>query len=105
MKRLPMHLRPKTRKWINRIQREYELEHRHVLLLIAAGEALDRCAEAREKLEAEGLTVKDRFNQLRAHPMIAVERDSRIAFARLLREVGLDDAAAEPPRVPRIGGK
>ena len=36
----------------------------------------------------------------RAHPAIAIERDSRLAFARLIRELALD---AEPPHAWRAG--
>lgn len=90
-----------TRKWIYRIQRNWDLEERHIRLLILAGEAWDRGQEARERIAAEGMTVKDRFEQLKPHPAVAIERDSRISFARLLREVGLDLAEAEPPRPPR----
>jgi phage terminase small subunit len=87
------------------LQREFELEDHHVRLLILAGEAWDRCCQARERIEAEGLTIKDRFDQMKPHPAVAIERDSRIAFARMLREVGLDVENTEPPRAPRIGGR
>ena len=100
-----MHLQYKTRKWIYRVMRDYELEERHIRLLVLAGEAWDRGQEAREKIATEGLTIRDRFAQLRPHPAVAIERDSRIAFARLVREVGLDTEDAEPSRPPRIGRK
>ena len=105
MKKLPSHLKRNTRSWIHGLMREYELEDHHIRLLILAGEAWDRCCQAREQIEREGLTVKDRFDQVRAHPAVAIERDSRIAFARMLRETGLEIETAEPPRAPRIGGR
>jgi len=100
-----MHLKPATRRWIYNLQREYELEDHHLRLLILAGEAWDRCCQARELIELEGVTIKDRFDQLRPHPAVAIERDSRIAFARMLRETGLEVEGAEPPRAPRVGGR
>ena len=82
---------------------EYELEDHHIRLLILAGEAWERCCQARELIAKEGLTVKDRFEQDRPHPAVAIERDSRTAFARMLRETGLEVEGAEPPRAPRVG--
>jgi phage terminase small subunit len=63
-------------------------------LLTLAAEAWDRCQQAREALAKHGLTFEDRFGCPRSRPEIAVERDSRLAFARLLRELDLD---VEPP--------
>jgi phage terminase small subunit len=85
------HLRPATRRWVRETAGEYVLEPHHERLLVLAGEAWDRCEQARETLAQEGLVAYDRFGQSRSHPCIAVERDSRIAFARLLRDLGLDD--------------
>jgi hypothetical protein len=64
-------------------------------LLTLAGEAWDRCEQARTLLATHGLTYADRFGQPRSRPEVAIERDSRIAFARLIRELSLD---VEPPR-------
>lgn len=84
---------------------DFLLEPHHVKLLTLAAEAWDRCQQARELLDAEGLTYLDRFHAPRARPEVAVERDSRIAFARLLRELGLDiEAPAETPRAATVQG-
>jgi P27 family predicted phage terminase small subunit len=103
--RAPSHLRNETRRWWRDVLDRYELEPHHLRLLQAAAEAWDRREQAREALAEHGLTYADRFNQPRARPEVAVERDARIAFARLVRELGLD---VEPPRElgrpPRIGG-
>jgi len=100
----PEHLRTATKKWWAGVLREYDLEPHHVRLLTLAAESWDRCQEAREAIADHGLTFVDRFDQPRARPEVAIERDSRIAFARLLRELALD---VEPPptsRPPRAGG-
>jgi len=83
----PGHLKVKTRRWFKSVVRSYYLEQHHVRLLIMACEAWDRNVEARERIAQDGAYVRDRWDCLKLHPAIAVERDSRIAFARLIREL------------------
>ena len=102
----PAHLRPPTKRWFSHVVGLYALEEHHVKLLTLAAESWDRCQEAREILQKSGLTYLDRFQQPRARPEVAIERDSRLAFARLLRELALD--VIEPGtenRPPIIAGK
>ena len=103
MKRAPGHLKPKTKKWWSSVVRDWHLEPHHIRLLTLAAESWDRCQDARELIADEGLTIMDRFNQTRAHPAVAIERDSRLAFARLLRELQLDIEEPEEARPPRFG--
>ena len=99
----PSHLRPDTRRWFLSVLKDFDLEPHHLKLLTLAAEAWDRGEEAREAIATDGAYVHDRFGQLKAHPAVAVERDSRIGFARLLRELALDVAAPGESRPPRIG--
>jgi phage terminase small subunit len=101
-KRAPEHLQPATQKWWRAVVKEWSLDEHHIKLLTLAGEAWDRCVQARETLAQEGTTFLDRFDQPRARPEIGIERDSRIAFSRLLRELDLDGAVATPSRPPAI---
>lgn len=101
--RAPEHLQPGTRRWWAKICRTYALESHHLRLLTLAGEAWDRGQEARALVTKEGLLTLDRFGQARAHPAVAIERDSRIAFARLVRELGLDTEGPPEARPPRVG--
>lgn len=82
---------------------EFELGDHHVRLLTLAAQAWDRAEEAREALAEHGTTYTDRFGQPRARPEVAIERDARLAFARLLRELDLDGEPAPAPRPPRRG--
>ena len=99
----PPHLRPTTREWFNSVLAGYELEEHHLRLLTLAGEAWDRGQQAREVLDKEGLTYIDRFGAPRVRPEAAIERDSRIAFARLIREMALDaEPSPDPSRPPAL---
>jgi phage terminase small subunit len=100
----PEHLQEPTREWFCRVVADYHLEPHHLRLLSLACEAWDRCTQARVALAEHGLTYTDRFKQPRARPEVAIERDSRIAFARLLRELALDIEEPESPRPPNIRG-
>jgi P27 family predicted phage terminase small subunit len=102
----PRHLQPATRKWWEAVAAEYQLESHHERLLSLAAESWDRCQEARKILDAQGMTYADRFGAPRARPEVAIERDSRVAFARLLRELGLDiEPPADPARPTRLRGQ
>jgi phage terminase small subunit len=100
----PPHLRPTTRKWWLAVCGEWELEDHHKRLLTLAGEAWDRCCQARAAIDEHGQTYTDRFGVPRVRPEIAIERDSRLAFARLLRELCLDQVSPPEGRPPRVGG-
>lgn len=100
----PTHLSKPTQKWWREIVAEYDLESQHLRILQMACEAWDRCEQARKVIAEEGMTFKDRFGQIKARPEIAIERDNRIAFARLMRELALDGASPDESRPPRIGG-
>jgi hypothetical protein len=99
---IPKHLRTATRRWIRQIIDDFDLESHHFRVLIRTAEAWDRGEQAREQLEAEGLTDVDRYGTPKAHPCVAIERDSRIAFFRGIRELALDvETPASTPRMPR----
>jgi phage terminase small subunit len=97
----PAHLNADTGHWWASVMREYQLEPHHVRLLTLACEAYDSAQEAREVLQLEGKVYVDRFDQPKPRPEVAIQRDSAIGFARMLRELDLDIAAptdrARPP--------
>jgi P27 family predicted phage terminase small subunit len=101
----PRHLTAATRQWWQSVTRDYDLEPHHYKLLQALCEAWDRLQQARETLARDGLTVVAGEGGIKAHPCVAIERDSRIGFARLLRELGLDtEPPADTPRAPPLRG-
>lgn len=103
--RAPRHLKAATRAWFREVSENFVLEPHHVRLLQLACEAWDRSVQAREALAKNGLTFADRYGSPRTRPEVAVERDSRLAFARLVRELALDvSPPPETARPPRLGG-
>jgi phage terminase small subunit len=99
----PKHLKPDTAAWFEHVLLDYELQDHHVRLLTLAAQAWDRAEQARQLLAEKGLTFDDRFEQPHARPEVAIERDSRIAFARLLRELCLDIDPPAERRPPALG--
>jgi P27 family predicted phage terminase small subunit len=95
----PAHLSVSAREWWRTTVERFILEEHHLRLLQLACESWDRCQAARQILETEGLTVQNEAG-IKPHPCIAIERDSRLAVARLIRELDLD---TEPPTANRFG--
>src|SRR5882672_6190490 len=94
----PPHLSDITRRWWQSVLAEYALEPHHLHLLKLACEALDRAEQARQALATNGTTYTDRFGAPRLRPEVSIERDSRLSFARLCRELDLDTETAVSPR-------
>jgi P27 family predicted phage terminase small subunit len=86
----PPHLSKETAAWWADVLAEYDFEGHHIKLLTKACEAFDRSEQARKAILKHGLTFDDRFGSPHARPEVAIERDSRLAFARLVREIGMD---------------
>jgi phage terminase small subunit len=93
------------------VHQDYDLEEHHSRLLTMACEAWDRAREAREIMAKDGIFVGGREAAVRPHPCIAIERDSRIAFARLVAQLNLDGEPSEidpnvraARRSTRVGG-
>ena len=97
--RPPRHLSREAAQWWADVVAVYMLEGHHLKLLSMAAETFDRYAAARDRLNAEGVTVEGREGGMRPHPCIAIERDARSAFAALVKQLALDDVG-EPKRSP-----
>ena len=100
----PRHLAVATRRWVEQIATDYVLESHHLRLLLLAGESWDRVTQARATVKAEGLTIDGRFGK-KIHPAVLIEKDNKILFALMIRELGLDADAPDATRPPRIGGR
>ena len=69
---------------------EYQLEQHHLKLLQLAAESWDRASQAREALAASGLTFIDDRRNVRANPLVSVEKDAKMMFMRALGALQLD---------------
>ncbi len=85
----PEHLSKQTQEFWVWASDEYQLNRDELHLLLMACEAMDRCIQARKRIAKQGLTYNDRFGQPKSRPEVAIERDSRLAFARLVKQLGL----------------
>ena len=82
---------------------EYELSAHHVDILRQAADTIDRIDYSQRILKEAGDYFLDKFGQPKAHPATRTLRDDKIVFARLCRELALDDdASASDIRIPRI---
>ncbi len=89
--RVPRHLTTESKKLFKHVVGSYDLQQHQLKTLRLACEALDRATQAREIINEKGMTLLDRFEQEKPRPEIAIERDSRISYARLMRELYLED--------------
>ena len=81
----PKHLTVEAAGWGQRITPQWELDTPALLLLESALESFDRMRQAQRKLRKEGTQIKDRFGQVKQHPAILTERDSKSLMLRQLK--------------------
>ncbi len=97
----PAHLSRAARKWWSGVMESYEIEDHAVAIVTAAAEAMDRKEQARLTLLKEGLTSECR-DGVKTHPCVAIERDSRLAFLRAVRELCLSAEDPDETRGPGL---
>lgn len=83
----PSHLSQETRSIWEKVIGKWALDDGAMVILESALESFDRMRQAQAILKRDGLTVEDRFEQVKAHPLLLVERDSRNSMARLFRQL------------------
>jgi hypothetical protein len=90
---MPKHLRDAGRAlWLG-VRRDFTLTDAAALALLqVAAEARDRAGSARERIDADGPLLLDRFGKVKPHPLLGIERDSRAAVVAALRALGVADA-------------
>lgn len=96
----PFHLTPSSQVLWSQIIKGRTFEAQDLKTLQCALEALDRAEQARLAILEFGLVFTDGKGMVRSRPEIAVERDSRTAFLRAMRELHLEPPRVPPPRAP-----
>jgi phage terminase small subunit len=100
--RPPANLSREAREVWTATCREFDLEAHHLAILRAACRELSRAEEAETIVGRDGLILKTPRGDSKPHPAAGVARNARIAAARLLRELALDETrnpyANRPPR-------
>ena len=75
------------------------------LLLLSAMRCFDRVEDARSLLAKDGITVTDRWGQVKCHPAVTVERDARSGMLASLKALNLDiEPKRDRPGRPPSGG-
>jgi P27 family predicted phage terminase small subunit len=87
----PAHLgEPERLIWAS-VFADFKLETGASIAVLKTALEAHQCArEARERIKADGMVVAGRDGQIKAHPLLATERDARQAWLYGLRTLGLD---------------
>lgn len=89
--RAPIHLSKEAKGIWKDILSEYSIDDAAGLRILRVSlESFDRAQAARETIDKEGMTVTDKFLQVKPHPLLPIERDSRAAFLAGLKALNLD---------------
>ena len=98
----PTYLKPDTQRFYERVVSDYHFEEHHVKLLESACQAWDEYQDAIAAIREHGQVFVNRHGEPRPRPEIAIARNARLNFARLMRELQLDHSDIEDARLPRL---
>jgi phage terminase small subunit len=97
----PAGLSPAAKSWWKKLTDEYGIDDQAGLLILeTAMRAMDRMAMAGALVDKHGAVIVDKFQQLKANPACAVERDSRAAMMGALKNLNLDLEPLSAPGRP-----
>ena len=84
---------------------EYDIADEGGYQVLQVGlEAFSRMRECQKQIGLDGITTTDRFGQVKAHPLLACERDARAQYLAALKALNLDMEPANHV-IGRPGGK
>jgi len=87
----PDHLTKEAQSWWEQLMEEFNLDDPGArLLLQTACECYDRMKQAQATVKKEGASFRDRFDQVKSHPLLVVERDARSQMILAIKSLNLD---------------
>lgn len=87
----PEHLSDDAKLFFENMVTEYGMKDAAGLkILLAACQAWDRAESARKQIDIDGLTIKDKWGQVKNHPLLPIERDSRSAFITAMKALKIE---------------
>jgi P27 family predicted phage terminase small subunit len=100
--RAPAGLSAAIRAWWKQVNEMYSFQQHELELLRLACFSLQRGEQAREAIAKAGLTYEDAHKVVRPNPAILVERNATAQFAKLCRQLKLDELAESQARPASI---
>jgi hypothetical protein len=88
-------LKEGSKRWFRAIVDDYEPSHAEIRLLETACRAHDRAEQCRRLVDKQGVTVKDRFGQVKIHPALVEERQQRDLCRRAISNLSFDAESPE----------
>ena len=67
-----------------------------------AAHTWDEIIECHKVIKSQGMFIEDRFGQLKENPALKTERDLKVVFCRILRELNLDIEPGKESRLPSL---
>jgi phage terminase small subunit len=75
--------------WV-KLARAYRVDDEHGQTVLALGcRAADREEACRRQIKRDGVSVRDKWGQIKPHPLLAAERDARSQVLAALRALSL----------------
>jgi P27 family predicted phage terminase small subunit len=98
----PKRLSSEAQDWFRKITNDFDLDDAGLLILESALECLDTIREAQEQVKRDGITIKDRFGQIKQHPATIVEANAKAGMLRAFKALNLEleplnNGAGRPP--------
>ena len=93
--RCPNGASPEAQALWTEVVARYELGGHELSLLRSAVRALTSLRKVQAELERDGVTIRDRFDQVREHPSMKTLQILDAQFRANLRDLGLSDADAD----------
>ena len=87
----PKHLEPPERELWRSITSAYVVDDDAAIEMLATAlEARARARRCREAIDRDGEAIRDRWGQVRAHPLLVAERGARDSYLKAMRLLNLD---------------